>query len=496
MQQESTYLLLRKSKLIFLIFGIVIAMLTSLAAFKLNMLAPVMIGMAALAVAYLVFLFRNPKIGLVSLIIYCFTLGLLGREVGGFSYGMGIEIFLILTWLASLVYYKMDDWSVIKNDLCLLYFVWFIICVMEIANPAGASPLGWLMEIRSVALYPVLIIPITFVIVRNKKDMDLVIKMLLIMALVAALNGIKQIHIGLWPGEQAFIDSPQGATHMIFGKLRAFSFYDAGQFGGFEAGFVVLAIVLGVGTPKWNRKILFFLLAGIYGYAMLISGTRGAFFALVVAAVFAIFLMKNFRALIAGGVVMVLFLGFLKFTSIGSGVYSIQRFRTSLDPEDPSLNVRFQTQRVLREYMSSRPFGGGLGVLGAYSELNSDKWLSTVQPDSYWVKVWAMMGIVGLTIWFSMLMYILGKCCGIIWKIQDKQLKVKLIAVLSTSAGIFFCSYGNEVINNMPSSIVVCMSFVLVYLGPVFDREIADKARADEQNVLSEAELSTGIQRI
>ena len=83
-----------------------------------------------------------------------------------------------------------------------------------------------------------------------------------------------------------------------------------------------------------------------------------------------------------------------------------------------------------------------------------------------------MCGIVGLTLWFTMLMYILGKCCGIIWMIQDKKLKVKLIAILSASAGIFFCSYGNEVINNMPSSLIVCISFVMVYSGPKFDREI------------------------
>jgi O-antigen ligase len=475
MQQESTYLSLKRSQILFLIFGIIVALLSSFAAYALDVLAPVLIALVSFGGVYLVFLFRNPKIGLITLIVYCFILGFFGREIGGLQYGIGIEVFLVLTWIASLVYYKKDDWQAIKNDICLLFLIWFIISVLEIINPAGANITGWLMEIRSEALYPVLLIPITFVVIRNRKDLDLVIRMLLVMALVAALNGIKQVHIGLFPGEQAFLDGPGGATHLIFGKLRAFSFYDAGQFGGFEAGFVVMAVVLALGSSTLWKRLLLLSLAGIYIYAMLLSGTRGAFFALVVAAVFAIFLTKNFKVLILGGMFMVMFLGGLKFTTIGSGIYSIQRFRSSVDPDDPSLNVRFNTQRVLREYMSTRPFGGGLGVLGAYSVLNQDKWLSTVQPDSYWVKLWAMTGIVGLTIWFSILMYVLGKCCGIIWKIQDKKLKVKLIALLSTSAGIFFCSYGNEVINNMPSSLVVCLSFALVYMGPKFDREVADE---------------------
>ncbi|WP_246101536.1 O-antigen ligase family protein [Pedobacter westerhofensis] len=466
---------MKKSKVLFLVFGIIIAVLSIVGAYALDVLAPVILAILAFAVVFVIFVFKNPKIGLYALIPYCFLLGFLGREIGGFQYGIAIEVLLILTWLSSLVYYKKDDWDAIKNDMCLLFLIWFIISVLEVINPAGASVMGWLIEIRSEALYPVLIIPLTFVVIRNTKDLNIVIKLLLLMALIAALNGIKQVHIGLFPGEQAFLDGPGGATHMIFGKMRAFSFYDAGQFGAFEAAFIVMAIVLAIGSSTLWHKLLLFCIAGTYGYAMLLSGTRGAFFALVVAAVFAIFLTKNFKALIFGGIVLSMFLGVLKFTSIGSGIYSIQRFRSSVDPNDPSLIVRFNTQRVLQEYMSSRPFGGGLGVLGVNSTYNTDKWLSTVQPDSYWVKVWAMTGIVGLTIWFCMMMYILGKCCGIIWMIRNNKLRVKLIALLSTTAGIFFCSYGNEVMNNMPSLLVVCLSFALVYMGPKFDTELADE---------------------
>ncbi|AMP97163.1 hypothetical protein AY601_0192 [Pedobacter cryoconitis] len=482
MQRDSNHLFLKKSRIKFLIFGLLIAGISSFATAKLELLVPVVLALLAVFTVYLIFLFRNPKVGLVTLVIYCFLLGFLGREIGGLSYGMGIELLLILTWLSSLIYYKREDWLVIRNDLSLLFLIWFIVSVIEVINPAGASVMGWLMEIRSVALYPVLLIPLSFIVFNKKSDLDLFIKLILGLALIAALNGIKQIHFGLFPGEQRFIDGPGGATHLIFGKLRAFSFYDAGQFGAFEAVFVVMAVVLALGSSKLWKKVTLLTLAGFYGYAMLLSGTRGAFFALVVAAIFAIFLTKNFKVLFLGGLFMAIFLGGLKYTTIGSNYYEINRFRSSLDPEDPSLNVRFNTQRILREYLSSRPFGGGLGVLGAFSEYNQDKFLSIIQPDSYWVKIWAMYGIVGLTLWFSMLMYILGKCCGIIWMIQDKKLKVKLIAILSASAGIFFCSYGNEVINNMPSSLIVCISFVLVYLGPKFDKEIAEEKLIDANN--------------
>jgi hypothetical protein len=121
--------------------------------------------------------------------------------------------------------------------------------------------------------------------------------------------------------------------------------------------------------------------------------------------------------------------------------------------------------------MSSRPFGGGLGVLGFNARYNQGTYLATVQPDSYFVKVWAMYGIVGLTIWLSIMLYLLGKCYGIVLKIHDKELQIKAIALTSGFAGILFCSYGNEVINNMPSSFVTDMSIVFIYLCPLLENK-------------------------
>ncbi len=475
MQHYSHSLFYRKKQFIFLAFGLVAALVLSFATFKFEMLAPAALIGLSVFIIYSVFLFKNPRIGFITLIIYCFTSGLLGREAPGLPYGIGIEIFLLLTWIAALTYYKKQDWRIIRNDLCLLFLLWFIYSVLQVLNPAGASVRGWLQEIRGVALYPVLMIPLCFMVFRKKDDLGFFLKLILILSFIAAINGIRQVHLGLTSGEIAFINSPEGATHMIWGNLRAFSFYDAGQFGAFQAVMVVVSVILALSTEKIMHKIILLFFAGIFAYAMLASGTRGALFALVVTAFSALFLSKNFKILILGFIVILLGLAMLKFTSIGSNYYSVQRFRTSLDINDPSLNVRFITQRKLREYLKTRPLGGGLGVLGAYSVYNQDKYLSTIPPDSYWVKIWAMCGIVGLTIWFSMLMYIQGKCCGIIWKIQDKKLKIRLIAIFSASAGIFFCSYGNEVINNMPSSLIVCVTWVFVYLGPRTDKMIAEE---------------------
>lgn len=425
-------------------------------------------------VLLLIYFFKYPKASLYTLIIYCFTYSIPAREIGGIPYGTLVEVILLLAW--GIVFFRVskDAWQFTRNDLFHLLLIWFLISVLEIANPSGASLMGWLQEIRAAALYPLLIVPLGFLLFHNNKDLNLFLFIILGLSLLAALNGIKQLHIGLSPGEQRFLDQGGAITHMLWGQLRVFSFYsEAAQFGASQAHLGLVAFILALGPFKGWKRILLLIASGLMFYGMLISGTRGALFALVVGAFVAIILSKKFKILIVGGVLLLGFIGFLKFTYIGNGNYQIYRLRSAVDPKDASLNVRFNTQRVMREYMQSRPFGEGLGVIGAWgNKYNSNMYISQIQPDSYFVKLWAMYGIVGFTIWICIMVYIFGKCCGIVWKIRDPGLRIKMIALTSGFAGILFCSYGNEVINTMPSSFVVYISWVFIFMSPRLQKEI------------------------
>lgn len=432
----------------------------------------VLLIVAAFFVVYILLLFRDPSMGLVTLLVYCFTLNLFSREVtSAIPFGIGIEVFLLLVWIAVVIMNNEYDWKSLNNPLTKIMLVWFIISFVEVINPAGASVRGWIQEIRSTALFPILTIPLVFLLFNSESKLNLFIALILSLSLLATLNGIKQEHIGLSAGEQRFLDEGGAVTHVLWGKLRVFSFYnDAGQFGASQAAFVLTALMLAVGPFKLWIRIVMLMVSGLFVYGMLISGTRGALFALVVGAFFAIFLTKNIKVLVFGVVAALMCLFVLKYTTIGNGNYAVYRMRTAFDPKEASLNVRLQNQQILAEYLKTRPFGGGLGVIGAWGkEYNRDKFLSTVEPDSYWVKLWAMYGIVGFTFWFCMMMYIIGKCCGIIWKIKNTRLRYKAIALLSSTAGIFFCSYGNEVMNAMPSAIVVAMSLAFIFMCPKFD---------------------------
>ncbi|MCH5720430.1 hypothetical protein [Niabella hibiscisoli] len=70
-----------------------------------------------------------------------------------------------------------------------------------------------------------------------------------------------------------------------------------------------------------------------------------------------------------------------------------------------------------------------------------------------------------------MLMYLLGKGTGIAWTIKDQNLRVISIAITAGIAGIFVCSYGNEVINNMPSNIFVNLGFAMIFNASKIDKQ-------------------------
>jgi len=386
----------------------------------------------------------------------------------GIPYQELIEVLLFLLVIIVLFSTPAEDWKIVNQDIFYLLLFWLFVSILEVLNP-GASFLGWLAEIRPDALYPFLVVPVGLLVFKTNRQLDIFLILVVGLSTFGALYGIKQLHIGLSNGDMAFV--AQNPTHLIWGRLRVFSFYnDAGQFGASQAAVGLTTLVLALGPFKKWKRIVLLICSALMLYGMLISGTRGALFALVVGAFVAIILFKKIKPIIFGAVVLLGFLVFLKYTHIGDGNYQIFRLRTALDPQDPSLNVRFATQRHLTEYMSTRPFGGGLGVIGFNARFNQGRYLATVPPDSYFVKIWAMYGVVGITIWLSIMLYILGKCCGIVWKIEDRKLQVKAIALTAGYAGILFCSYGNEVINIYPSSIVVYLSWVFIFIMPQLEK--------------------------
>lgn len=423
-------------------------------------------------VGFVSLIFLKPRIGLIVFMVYCFIQPTLGKHIEGPQFGLGQDGLLLLIWL-GIFFHRSSRFRFrhLNNDLVWLAVVWFGLTVLQIGNPERPSILGWVYEMRSSTLYWILSIPLTYFLLNKKKDVDLFLNIIIILSLIGALYGAKQLFIGVDEAENRWLEAGAKKTHILFGKLRVFSYYaEAGQFGASQAQLAIMCIILAVGPHSQKMKIWYGIAGLVIFYGMLISGTRGAMAALVGGGFMFLVLSKQVRILILGGIVGIGFLGVLKYTSIGSGNDQIQRLRTSLDPEDPSLKVRLFNQKILKDYLATKPFGTGVGTIGQWgTTYNADKYISTIPPDSLYVKIWAMYGIIGFILWFGIMLYITGKSAGIIWKTRDPVLRNKLMSLCGGATGILLCSYGNEVLNAMPSSMIVYISWTLIWLSPRWD---------------------------
>lgn len=470
----NAYIVDYKKKIVFFMVSLCLSVLVAASTYSYGIMGPLLVLAFAALGTFLIALFRNPRTGFWVYLTYCFILGFLVKSFLNIPVGLALDAILLLTWASMLVNVKHFDWNKLKNDHVIIALVWFIISFLQLLNPYGGSIAAWFNELRFAALSWLLIAPFVFLLFNRITDLNRFILSILLLSLLATLYGMKQLYLGLSSGEQTWLNAGNAGTHIINGKLRVFSMYsDAGQFGASQAIMAVVALTLAAGPFSFFKKIIFALFALAFLYGMAISGTRGALFALAAGLFAALFLSRSFKVLIVGVVFCAAGFGVLKYTTIGDHIFQVNRLRSALNPKDASLAVRLDNQHKLKSLLDDLPFGAGLGMSGMNgTTYNSDRPIANIPPDSYWVKVWVMYGVVGLVIWFALTSYIIGKCGGIAWKIRDPKLRVKMIALTAGTVACFICSYGNEVMNGMPSSVILFMSWSFIFIAPGLDQQL------------------------
>lgn len=454
---------------------------------------PILLLFVALPVAigFLAMVFLHPRAGLISFIFYCFFMPYFVRHKPEVQFGLLIDGFLLLTWLGVLFHQSNRyRWRQLHNPLVWFTVIWFGLTVLEIANPTRPSIQGWLQEMRSSALYMLLTVPLAFFLFNRHKDLVVFLHILISLSVLGAVYGIKQLYIGVDSAEHAWLEAGAKVTHILFGKLRVFSYYtEAAQFGASQAQFTVVCLILAVGPHGFRKKALYTVATLLIFYGMMISGTRGAMGGLMGGGFLFLILSKQTKILIIGSIIGMGFIGMLKYTTIGNNNDQIRRMRTSMDPNDPSLQVRLANQKRLGEELQTKPFGTGVGTIGIWGTMyNRHISIAMIPPDSMYVKQWVMYGIVGFIGWFGFMLFLMGRSIAIVWKTRDPVLRSQLAALTCGSFASLVCSYGNEVMNLMPSSIIAYITWALIWMSPRWDTPIKK-----ESDIPKESEPITAV---
>ncbi|TAJ13941.1 O-antigen ligase domain-containing protein [Marinilabiliaceae bacterium JC017] len=439
--------------------------------------------------------FKSPETGLwITFIANYFVLGLT-RYIPA-PLGLSIDLLLVLTLMAVFFKYfkQRHRWLAAKSDLTLLAAIWFLYALFQFVNPEAVSRVAWFYAMRGIALYMLLTVPLVFMLFNKPKHLKRFFTFWLIFALVGVIKGLQQKYLFLDPWEQQWLNSGGALTHLLFGKLRIFSFFtDAGQFGAAMGHSGVVFAIVALNEKKMKDKLIYGLSALLFFYALMISGTRGAIAVPVGGFFMYLLLRRNFRLLLAGGVLGVMVIVFFMFTTIGQNNYEIRRIRTAFDKDNPSLRVRIENQNRLKGYLATRPFGGGIGSAGNWGQrFTPNTFLANVPTDSWYVMIWAEQGIVGLMLHLFILFYVLIKSSWVVsFKVKNEWLRGRLQALVAGLFGIMLASYGNGVLGQMPTGIIIYMSMAFMFMADKLDRQLSEK---DEpfvnQDYLSDSRIS------
>lgn len=425
------------------------------------------------------YLFGHPRRALDMTLISSFiAIGII-RYVGDVPLGLTVDFFLLMAIVVAVFHRSMrHDFSRLNTGVMWCAAIWMLYCIAELFNPEAVSRAAWFYAVRGLALYMFLAIPITLLYASRNEDLNRFIRIVFVLSVLAALWGLKQFYLGPDNAEMAWLNVGKNrSTHVLFGELRIFSFFsDAGQFGSGIAHSGVIAAVIALGPFSMRTRIISAIGALLFFFLMILSGTRGALIVPVVGMLVYLFASRNYKLLLVGLMVMVAAYGFLQYTTIANDIYQVRRMRTALDPNDASLQVRLANRVIIRDYLKDKPFGGGLGTSGFWGERFSPGTLLAETPnDGWYVRVRAETGAVGLYLHVGILLYIglvgLYKCM----KIKDEKLRHKLLALLAGYAGIAASSYGNPLLGQIPTGIILYMSWAYLFMAEDLDKQVNEK---------------------
>lgn len=418
-------------------------------------------------------LYEVPKNGaLYALLIAHFVNGI-ARYIADSPLGLSIDFILVLTLIIALFSSRKPNWDLLNSSIFWFSFVWLLYTIMELFNPEARSKEAWFYAVRAVSLYQIFTIAVCLLFMDSKNDIKRFVNLNLAIIVVSVFWGAKQLYVFVDGAETAWLAAGAHKTHVLRGVLRAFSFYsDAGQFGATAAYAGLMGFILALGPFSKKTKFIY-LLVGIIGFwGMLMSGTRGALF-VPASGVFAYLIAtRNVKVFLAGLVVVGGVYFFLKYTTILNDNGQVRRLRSALDPNDPSLQVRLENQKKFKVYLASRPIGGGIGTSGTWGiRFTPGTFLAQTANDSWYVKIWAETGVVGLTLHIAMIVFFILYGYYTIFRLRDPPLKSYIMALHAGFFGIAVAAYGNPILGQFPLSIMLYTTWAFFVIAPYFDKK-------------------------
>ena len=368
----------------------------------------------------------------------------------------------------------------IGNIMFFSLAAWCAFCTLEVLNDTcglGINIGAWYTGARMMAFQQMYIFLVFTLYISSPKILTQYLYLWGGLALFAVFWIWKQQNIGFTKTEFNWLyNGPGGVTHLLQARtlIRYWSIYgDAANYGVGIASTGVAFIIFGI-TSKIKKLKYYFLIVGVACiWGMFPSGTRTAIACLMAGFITYIFLSKSFKIAVPFTILFAFFAFILVFTNIGQGNQQIRRMRSAFNKKDASANVRTINQATMRKYMKEAPWGIGIGM--NYENVptnNKYRRMTTIAPDSEYVFIWLRTGVVGITTFLiSTAIMLLGACWIVFFTLKNPSLR---------GIGAGFCcafvsqqlgGYGNQVLMQFPSCLIIYGGLSLVYALPFMEKE-------------------------
>ena len=379
---------------------------------------------------FVFFCFLKPKIGYFTALILPCIFFPLDRMLGlNLPFGAIVQAVIILTLviiLAKKITFKEKGFAFLNNNVTYAFLTLFLYNLLQALNPNLTDLTGWYFVLRG----NLILLSVYIVGLYLAQDIRFVKQLFIVwigICVVCALYACYQEWFGLLDFERRWIHADHLRHNRIFvkGRYRKFSLLsDPTAFGILMSGTALVTLILTLQPIKVYKKAILFGLTVILLLGMSYSGTRTAY--AMLPAGLLIFLLMTFtnRNTLIFSVIGALTLGFVIFGPI-YGNATINRFRTTFNADDPSLNIRDVNRQAIQPYIYEHPIGGGVMTTGdAGLKYNSGHYLAGFPPDNGYLKLALEVGWIGLLIFLIFLFVGLREGIKNYYRSKDPKLKI------------------------------------------------------------------------
>lgn len=373
---------------------------------------------------------------------------------------------VLLGVVTKQIYRKEIDNRFWGNAITIWMIVLMSYYLIQFFNPSMGSKLGWFNFFRKQVSYAAFFY-ISYCFLNSRRAIFTFVKIWIIICAVEAFYACCQQWFGFFEFEwQWLISEPLRYNLFVnWGFARKFGFLSDPATAGilYSCGMLFL-IVLALQTKKRGLQVLYSLLAILSFLASGYTGTRTATLMMVAGVALYVVMTLYEKKTMIFAAAFAMMMVFIMVVPIYDNVV-INRIRSTFEgSKDPSAYVRDVNRKAVQPYIYRHPIGGGINTAGMAGEMyNPGHPLSTIPPDSGYMKILMEMGPIGLML--SLIFYFVILRTGIyyFYRVTNPEIKAVYVACLVAVFSLMVAQFSQGAIGQYPS-ILFMLSAQAIFL--------------------------------